>query len=259
MLILLSPAKTLDFSPTPVALHSQPQALEQSLLLVKRLQQLEAPALGSLMKVSDQIAALNVERYQDFEAPFALGQHEVKQALLAFKGDVYKDWPLDSYDDEDFQWAQAHLRILSGLYGVLRPMDLMRPYRLEMGTRLRNERGKNLYEFWGQRIAALLAQALQEQGDELVINLASQEYFRAVQTQHLPGQVVSPVFKDLKKGEYKIIAFYAKRARGLMAHYLIKNRVQDLEGLRAFSLNGYRYDEASSTEAEPVFLRDEPQ
>jgi cytoplasmic iron level regulating protein YaaA (DUF328/UPF0246 family) len=256
MLILLSPAKTLDFSPTPVSLHSQPQALDQSMLLVEQLQAMEPQELGSLMKISDKLAQLNAERYQDFEAPFALGQHEVKQALLAFKGDVYKDWPLGTYQEEDFQWAQDHLRILSGLYGVLRPMDLMRPYRLEMGTRMANERGKDLYAFWGERISALLADALKAQGDDLVINLASQEYFRAVQASALPGRVVSPVFKDFKNGKYKIIAFYAKKARGLMAHYLIKNRIRDLEGLRGFSLQGYSYDEASSTQEAPVFLRD---
>ena len=254
MLILLSPAKTLDFDPPQLRDHTEPELLDQTERLVSRVRELSLSELQKLMKLSDNLAELNFTRFQDF-APDHLLDQGSKQALLAFKGDVYRDWPLAEYSAEDFQFAQDHLRILSGLYGVLRPLDLMQPYRLEMGTRLKTDRGKNLYSFWGDRITAALNQALSDQGDDLVINLASNEYFKAVKPDQIEGRVISPEFRDYKKGEYKIIAFYAKKARGLMAHYLISRRVADLDGLKQFDLGGYAYDPESSTDDTPVFLR----
>jgi cytoplasmic iron level regulating protein YaaA (DUF328/UPF0246 family) len=255
MLILLSPSKTLDGAPSPLAAHTLPQALDRAQALIDHLRAMDAPQIAALMKVSDEIATLNVQRYQDFTTPFVINEG-AKQALLAFKGDVYKDWPLGSYTEEDFAYAQRHLRILSGLYGALRPLDLIRPYRLEMGTRLRTDAGKDLYQFWGAQITEALAAALREQGDDVVINLASQEYFAAVRPEALPGRVIHPVFLDLRGGEYKLVALYAKKARGLMAHDLIQRRVATPEGLRAFTLGGYRYDEARSTPDKPTFVRD---
>ena len=254
MLILLSPAKSLDFDPTDIAIHSAPQLLDESERLIKKLKSRSAKSLGRLMGLSDNLAELNFNRYQAYETPFKLNQG-AKQALLAFKGDVYREWPLDTYDSDDFEYAQQRLRILSGLYGALRPMDLIMPYRLEMGTALRTSRGKDLYKFWGGRITKALNESLQEQGDDLVINLASNEYFKSVVTKDINGRIISPVFKDYKNGQFKIISFFAKKARGLMAHYLIKNRIESVEGLTDFDLDGYFYDEPSSTPDAPMFLR----
>ncbi len=254
VLILLSPAKSLDFEPTDVALHTQPDALEDSQRLIDVMRKKSSASVAKLMGLSTKLADLNVERYRTYETPFVLNQG-AKQALLAFKGDVYRQWPLADYDDADFAYAQAHLRILSGLYGALRPMDLIRPYRLEMGTRLKTRRGKNLYDFWGARITKALNAALAEQGDRIVVNLASNEYYGSVHTKALEAQVISPVFKDYKNGTFKIISFYAKAARGQMAHYLLKNRIADPEGLTAFDGNGYFYDAETSTPDKPVFLR----
>ncbi len=254
MLILLSPAKSLDFSESSVQVHSVPQFLEDTDALIATLRAKSPADVASLMHLSEKLADLNVERYQTYERP-EQPDATSKQALLAFKGDVYRDWPLDTYDDADFAYAQDHLRILSGLYGALRPLDLIRPYRLEMGTKLETDRGANLYQFWGSAITDRLNETLRETGDETVVNLASNEYFSSVKKRELNAEIVSPVFKDWKNGKYKIISFFAKRARGAMAHYLLKNRVESLEGLRAFDDDGYRFDEESSTPAAPVFLR----
>jgi len=255
MLILLSPAKSLDFSPSTLDTHTEPELLDDSDRLIATLQKKSKKKVAALMSLSDSLAELNVERYQSYARPFRLNEG-AKQALLAFKGDVYREWPLDSYSEADFQFAQAHLRILSGLYGALRPLDLIRAYRLEMGTRLTTRRGKNLYDFWGSRITASLNKALAESGDELVINLASNEYFSSVKKKELDARIISPVFKDWKNGKYKIISFFAKRARGAMAHHLIRERVRDEAGLLAFTAQGYAYDPSSSTPDAPVFLRD---
>ncbi|MEL6182519.1 MAG: peroxide stress protein YaaA, partial [Myxococcota bacterium] len=247
--------KTLDFDPPELRLHTTPTLLDDTTTLVGRLREFSAAELGALMKLSDRLAELNFGRFQDFAPAHVLDQG-AKQALLAFNGDVYRDWPLETYSEEDFRYAQQHLRILSGLYGVLRPLDLIQPYRLEMGTRLATERGKTLYAFWGDRITqALNADLDQYSGKRWVINLASNEYFKSVKTTALNGRVVSPVFRDWSKGAYKVVAVHAKRARGMMAHDLIARRVTDMDGLKRFALGGYRYDEASSTDDAPVFLR----
>ena len=254
MLILLSPAKNLDFTPTDVTLCSEPEHLDDTDKLIGTLSKKSVKSVARLMSLSDKLAQLNVDRYRSYQRPFKLNDG-AKQSLLAFNGDVYRDWPLHEYANDDLEYAQAHLRILSGLYGVLRPLDLIRPYRLEMGTPLRTRRGKNLYQFWGKRITHALNGALEAQGDNLVVNLASNEYFSSVQTKHLDASVASPVFKDYKNGKYKIISFFAKRARGMMAHYLIKNRVGSLDGLQGFNFEGYRYDPKGSTAEAPLFLR----
>ena len=210
--------------------------------------------IGELMHLSDKLAALNVARYGSWQPDFTPAN--AKQALLAFKGDVYTGLAAEDFSEEDFDFAQAHLRMLSGLYGVLRPLDLMQPYRLEMGTKLANARGANLYEFWGERISDWLNEALAEQGDDILLNLASNEYFGAVKRKALNARIIDTEFKDLKNGQYKIISFYAKKARGLMARYVIKERIRDPEQLKAFDYQGYRYSAEQSKPDSLVFLRD---
>lgn len=256
MIVLLSPAKSLDFSPSRLDTATQPAALDQSEALVARMRRFDANGLRDLMGISEKLAALNVERFRSFATPFT--PSNAKQALLAFKGDTYRDLPLDAYDDADFEYAQRHVRILSGLYGLLRPLDLIQPYRLEMGTRLTTERGRDLYAFWGDRITEAVNRALAEQGDvrdDVVVNCASDVYFKAVDPGRLEGRVVKPIFKDYKKGTYKVISFYAKRARGLMADFVVRGRVATVQGLKDFEGAGYRFDPKGSTESELVFLR----
>ena len=207
------------------------------------------------MNISDKLALLNHERFQSFASSFS--KKNSRQAILAFTGDVYQGMNLSDWSAGDFTTAQENIRILSGLYGVLRPLDLMQPYRLEMGTSLVNARGKNLYQFWGDRITGLLNKDLEKSNSNVVVNLASNEYFSAVIPSGLNGQVISPVFKDEKKGKYKIISFYAKKARGMMADYIVKNKLKESEDLREFSTGGYAYDAESSTVDKPVFLRSE--
>ncbi len=207
------------------------------------------------MNVSDKLALLNHERFQSFASSFT--KKNSRQAILAFTGDVYQGMNLREWSAGDFATAQENVRILSGLYGVLRPLDLMQPYRLEMGTSLANVRGKNLYQFWGDRITGLLNKDLEKSNSSVVVNLASNEYFSSVIPSKLNGQLTSPVFKDEKKGKYKIISFYAKKARGMMADYIVKNELKDSEDLREFSTGGYAYDSESSTVDKPVFLRSE--
>jgi cytoplasmic iron level regulating protein YaaA (DUF328/UPF0246 family) len=215
-----------------------------------------APAkISSLMKISDKLAGLNADRYAQWSTPF--NADNAKQAVLAFNGDVYIGLQAQTFEQQDFDFAQQHLRILSGLYGLLKPLDLMQAYRLEMGTKLATSRGKNLYEFWGDIITTKLNKDLAAQGDNVLINLASNEYFKAVKPRNLDGMIVNPVFKDEKNGEYKIISFYAKKARGLMARYIIKNRLDDVSQLRNFDLEGYSFSAALSTPEQPVFVRAE--
>jgi cytoplasmic iron level regulating protein YaaA (DUF328/UPF0246 family) len=254
MLIVLSPAKTLDFeTPAPLRKHTQPQLLEQSRILNSVLRDIDAAGLGKLMAISEDLAQLNAQRNHDWAPPFAL--ENAKQALFAFRGDVYGGLDADSLSSADLAWAQQHLRILSGLYGLLRPLDLMQAYRLEMGTKLANPGGKDLYAFWGERVTQALNEALQAQGDRVLVNLASQEYFAAVKPKVLEGDIVTPVFKDYKNGSYKIISFFAKKARGQMAAWIIRERLDDPSALRAFSEDGYRYSKSLSTDATPVFTR----
>lgn len=255
MLFLLSPAKKLDYD-SPLAADyefEQPLFVAQATELIEVLKTKSEQEIADLMKLSDSLASLNVERYQAWEPSF--DQSNSRQAILAFNGDVYEGLEASTLNQKQLAWTNQHVVILSGLYGVLRPLDLMRPYRLEMGTRLATERGKNLYEFWNGQIADYLNQRLAEQKNPLIINLASEEYFKAVKKDVLKYPVVKCVFKEERDGAYKIISFSAKRARGLMCRYAIENGIDDLEGLKQFNLEGYSYDEASSSEDSLVFLR----
>jgi len=258
MLMVISPAKTLDYSTPPVTQsHSQPDYLAQSTQLIALLRQMSPAQISELMQLSDKLAGLNVARYASWQPPFTLDN--AKQALLAFKGDVYTGLAAEDFSEQDFAFAQQHLRILSGLYGLLRPLDLMQPYRLEMGTRLANPQGKDLYAFWGTQISQWLNQALAQQGGNLLLNLASNEYFSAIKKDALNAQIIDTEFRDLKNGQYKIISFYAKKARGLMARFVIKERVQQLEALKDFNAEGYYFSPPHSSENRLVFLRDTPQ
>jgi len=254
MIIVLSPAKTLDYA-TPPTLdeHTQPAFLEQSQLLIERLRALSPLDLGQLMGISDQLAVLNVTRYAEWSRPFTLG--DAKQAVLAFNGDVYEGLDASTLSAADLLFAQGHLRVLSGLYGLLRPLDLMLPYRLEMGTRLANPRGKNLYAFWGERLTAALNVALRETQAPALVNLASEEYFKSVQPPKLAVPVIQPVFEDWSSGRYKVVSFYAKRARGLMARFALVHRLQAPGALKDFSDAGYAYAASASDATRWVFRR----
>ena len=257
MLMVISPAKTLDYETAPVTdRHTLPLHLDDAQELIGVLRELTPAQIGSLMSLSDKLAGLNAARYASWHPDFKPGN--AKQALLAFKGDVYTGLAAEDFSDADFDFAQRHLRMLSGLYGVLRPLDLMQPYRLEMGTRLANARGANLYEFWGERISQWLNEDLAEQGDAVLLNLASTEYFGAVKRKALDARIIDTEFKDLKNGQYKIISFYAKKARGLMARYVIKERLTNPEGLKDFTYAGYRFAAEESSADRLVFLRDQP-
>jgi cytoplasmic iron level regulating protein YaaA (DUF328/UPF0246 family) len=256
MLTLLSPAKSLDYeSPLPIADSTQPRLKADTADLIGQLQSLSSADIVSLMRVSDKLADLNYQRFQDFADSFTKANS--RQAIFAFVGEVYQGMSLSDWSANDFATAQDNLRILSGLYGVLRPLDLMQPYRLEMGTRFENNRGKNLYQFWGDRITNLLNADLKKSNSDVVLNLASNEYFSAVTPSKLQGNLISPVFKDEKNGKYKIISFYAKKARGMMADFVVKNDLNQVKDLLQFNAVGYVYDAESSTAAKPVFLRSE--
>ncbi|WP_312951709.1 peroxide stress protein YaaA [Superficieibacter sp.] len=256
MLILISPAKTLDYQ-TPLATtrYTLPELLDHSQQLIKEARKLSAPQIGKLMSISDKLADLNATRFHDWQPDFT--PDNARQAILAFKGDVYTGLQAETFSEADFDFAQQHLRMLSGLYGVLRPLDLMQPYRLEMGIRLENARGKDLYQFWGEIITEHLNQALKAQGDDVVINLASDEYFKSVKSKSLHAQIVKPVFLDEKNGKFKVISFYAKKARGLMSRYIIEHRLTKPEQLTQFNSEGYFYDASASGEGELVFKRHE--
>lgn len=257
MLMVISPAKTLDYETPPLTdRYTLPLHLDDAQELIGVLREMTPAQIGSLMSLSDKLAGLNAARYASWHPDFSPAN--AKQALLAFKGDVYTGLAAEDFDAADFDFAQRHLRMLSGLYGVLRPLDLMQPYRLEMGTKLANARGANLYEFWGERISAWLNQDLAEQGDAVLLNLASNEYFGAVKRKALDARIIDTEFKDLKNGQYKIISFYAKKARGLMARYVIKERLTDPEGLKDFDYAGYRFAAEESSADRLVFLRDHP-
>ncbi|MEZ7911716.1 MAG: peroxide stress protein YaaA [Propionivibrio sp.] len=254
MLILLSPAKSLDFE-TPPHLHdhSQPDFLAESARLIGRLRELAPNELASLMGISDPLAELNVGRYAAWSTPFTPAN--AKPAVLAFNGDVYEGLDAGTLSAADLLFAQDRVRILSGLYGVLRPLDLIQPYRLEMGTRLVNSRGKDLYAFWGSRIAEAVNAAARASGSPTLVNLASDEYFKAVGARRVDVPFVQPVFEDWSKGTYKVVSFYAKRARGLMARYAVQARLDDIEGLKDFSAEGYAYDPEASSGERWVFRR----
>lgn len=256
MLLLISPAKTLDFeSPAPTNEYTQAGFLAESKLLIDELRALSPHAICSLMGVSEKLGLLNYDRFASWKMPFKPGN--AKQALYAFQGDVYTGMQADTFSDTDLVFAQRHLRMLSGLYGLLRPLDLIQPYRLEMGTAFANARGKNLYEFWGGSITEAINGQLAQLESDVVINLASQEYFGAVKLKQLKANVVTPVFKDKKNGNYKIISFFAKKARGMMSAYAIQNRITDPEILKQFTVGGYAYNPTLSRAQEWVFTRDQ--
>ena len=255
MLIVLSPAKTLDYSIDPKSNHTAPQFLSQSSKLIKTLKEKEPKDIASLMGLSDKLATLNFDRYQSWRASKVVSNN-TKPSMLVFKGDVYQGLDAENFNSNQLRFAQKHLRILSGLYGILRPMDVIKPYRLEMGTKLQTPKGKNLYEFWGSSIQDNVLDDLSSQKSDLLINLASKEYFSVLGKMPDYVNVISPVFKDYKNGKHKIISFYAKRARGLMAKWIIQQKIKDFEKLSDFNLDGYYYSEKESTLTEPVFLRD---
>ncbi|XTZ37767.1 peroxide stress protein YaaA [Salmonella enterica] len=256
MLILISPAKTLDYqSPLATTRFTQPELLDYSQQLINTARKLSGPQIKALMGISDKLADLNATRFHDWHPDFTL--ENARQAILAFKGDVYTGLQAETFSEADFDFAQKHLRMLSGLYGVLRPLDLMQPYRLEMGIRLENGKGKDLYQFWGETITNKLNEALAAQGDEIVINLASDEYFKSVKTAKLNAQIIKPVFLDEKNGKFKVISFYAKKARGLMSRYIIENRLTKPEQLTGFNSEGYFFDKDASAQGELVFKRHE--
>ena len=254
MLIVLSPAKTLDYTVDVKSNHTAPQFLSQSSKLIKTLKEKEPKDIASLMGLSDKLASLNFDRYQSWKAAKTVSS-DAKPSMLVFKGDVYQGLEADKFNAKQIKFAQKHLRILSGLYGILRPMDVIKPYRLEMGTKLKTEKGKNLYEFWGNSVQDNVVGDLTSQKSDLLINLASKEYFSVLGKMPEYINVVSPVFKDFKNGEHKIISFYAKRARGLMAKWIIENNIKDFEKLSKFNLDGYYFSKKDSTVTEPVFLR----
>ncbi|MEL7478390.1 MAG: peroxide stress protein YaaA [Pseudomonadota bacterium] len=257
MITVISPAKNLDYdTPAHIDTFTQPELLEHSEELMTVCRELSPQQIGSLMKISDKLSGLNAARFSEWAQPFT--PDNAKQAVLAFNGDVYTGLDAASLDEDTLSYAQSHLRILSGLYGVLKPLDLMQAYRLEMGTKLENTRGKNLYEFWGTVIAEKLNEALAAEGATQLVNLASNEYFKAVNKKALKAEIITPIFKDCKNGQYKVISFYAKKARGMMARYIMENQVTSLEALKAFDVAGYYFsEEATQKENEPVFLRAE--
>ena len=253
MIIVISPSKTLDFSSNAFNTHTLPRQLEQSQGLINTAKQLSTEELSSLMKISEKLSQLNWQRYRDFNLPFSLSN--AKQALLAFKGDVYGGIDSDNYTKEDFDFAQQHLRILSGLYGALRPLDLIQAYRLEMGTRLQNKHGKNLYEFWDNQVTELLSDDFSDSQNPTLINLASTEYFKVIKPKLLNARILTLAFKENKSGSYKTIGIHAKRARGLMTNYIIKNRITEPEQVKTFDLDNYIFNTSLSSEKEWVFSR----
>ena len=255
MLMVISPAKTLDFETLPTTSeHTTPDFLDDSAELIEQLREMSPHDVSALMKISDKLGNLNFDRFLSWDRKFT--PDNAKQALLAFKGDVYTGLDAESMSGDDLLWAQDHLRILSGLYGLLRPLDLIQAYRLEMGTKLANGRGKDLYQFWDGKITEALNQ--QQTGENLpvLVNLASNEYFKSVQSKQLTAEIITPVFKDWKGDKYKIISFYAKKARGLMVAYIIRNRLSDVEQIKNFDSEGYVYNPAMSSAREWVFTRE---
>ena len=254
MLLFLSPAKSLDYKTPPhVATHTQPAFLKQSEILIRQLRKLAPADIANLMDLSDPLALLNFNRYADWKLPFT--PENAKQAVLAFDGDVYDGLNAKTLSAADLDFAQQRVRILSGLYGILKPLDLMQPYRLEMGTRFANKAGKDIYTFWGERLLKAINAELDAMPHPVVVNLASEEYFKAAVGRKIKGQLIQPVFEDWKNGRYKIISFYAKRARGLMTRYAVLNRLSEPEGLKGFDEDGYGFVPEASDDKTWVFRR----
>jgi len=254
MLIIISPAKKLDNDTCAVtACHSQPELLEHAAELAAMMHDMDSFQLAGLMHLSIKLADLNMQRFQCWHRPFSASNS--REAIFSFRGDVYQGMDADSFSVDQLHFAQAHLRILSGLYGLLRPLDLMQHYRLEMGTKLTNARGRDLYAFWGSIITDALNRALAEQGDDILINLASGEYFKAVQPTGINGRIITPVFKECKNGQYRIISFNAKKARGLMSRYIIQHALSDPEQIKGFDLADYRFSPEMSEGDQWLFIR----
>lgn len=255
MLTVISPAKTLDFETPPGTRRAtQPEFLQRSAALVEDARKMNPDDIRALMGVSENIAQLNHRRFMNWGVPFSL--KNAKQSILAFKGDVYTGLEADTLGPDGLKFAQQHLRILSGLYGLLRPLDLMQPYRLEMGLKFANSGGDNLYQFWGSDLTQSLNKQLKKSGGAVLVNLASNEYFKAVRKRELDAETITPIFKDLKGDKYKVISFFAKKARGQMARFIIENELNDPDDLKKFRQDGYRYNKGQSTAREFVFTRD---
>lgn len=254
MLLVISPAKTLDYtSPVNTRLFTQAGFLDSSEELVGHLRQFSSQDISKLMRVSTKIAELNFQRYQDWSKDS--GEDNARQALLAFKGGVYLGLDAASFNTEDFRFAQQHLRILTGLYGLLRPLDLIQAYRLEMGTKLDTDRGQNLYQFWGSCITEGLNAQLKQLNSEYLINLASNEYFKAIKPKELNAQIITPAFKEYKNGDYKMIGVFAKKARGMLSRYIIKHQLTKPEDIKAFNIEGYKFSKKLSQGNTWVFAR----
>lgn len=254
MLIVISPAKTLDYdTPPKTKTFTIPDYLDDSQILIERARQYSALDIAELMQVSMKIAELNFDRFEQWHTPFT--PENAKQAVLAFKGDVYTGLDAETFSAADFKFAQSHLRILSGLYGLLRPLDLMQPYRLEMGRKVDSERGKNLYEFWGSKITEGINRQLKKLKTPYLINLASNEYFKSVKPKQLDGEIITPEFKDWKNGQYKMMGVYAKKARGQLSRFVIQNKLTDPEAMKAFNVDGYAFNEKMSSGNKWVFTR----
>lgn len=254
MLAILSPSKTLDFEDALACKeHTQPALLSDAKKLLAELKKFSAAELEELMSISSKLAELNRDRFQSFKTPFK--PTNARQALLAFRGDVYTGFELEEYRIADYRFAQKHLRILSGLYGILRPLDLIQAYRLEMKTKLKNPRGDDLYTFWGSKISEELNKAAKESRSEVLVNLASNEYFKAVDRDHLELPIVTPVFQENKGKELRVVALFAKQARGAMANYIVTERIKKPEDLKKFSVDGYRFNAKLSSEKKFVFVR----
>jgi len=254
MLLVISPAKKLDIqTETLINKYTQPELLEHSKLLVDTLKKKSIEDLIKLLNISYGLAETNLEYYKNWSYPFNL--NNAKQAILMFKGDVYVGLEANTFSKEDFDFAQAHIRILSGLYGLLRPLDLIKPYRLPMGTKLINPRGKNLYDFWNNIITQALNKALKQINSNILINLASNEYFKAIKPEKLNAHIITPIFKENKNGKQRVISFYAKKARGLMSRFVIKNKITTHEELKNFNLEGYKFDSQQSTDDKLIFVR----
>ncbi len=257
MLITLSPSKGQDFeTPGLSKKYSKPTDLKDSELLIKELRKLNSKQLQELMTVSENIAQLNVDRYKTFNPPFTT--KNAKQALFAFKGDVYSGLDLETFTEDDYAYAQDHLRILSGLYGCLRPLDLIQPYRLEMKTKLKNDRGENLYQFWDDRITKSLNKELKKQKESVLVNLASNEYFKSVKPKLLEGRLLTINFKETKDSKTRVVAIFAKRARGMMADYIVRNRIESSEDIKKFKQGGYKFNKSLSDNKQWTFERPQP-
>lgn len=257
MIILLSPSKGQDFTHSfPETPHTVPRFLKDSQVLIDELRKFDSIGIQNLMSVSEKIAALNVERYQKFTTPFT--QNNSRQALFAFTGDVYSRINCHTYSEDVLHYAQKHLRILSGLYGCLRPLDLIQPYRLEMKTKLKNSRGKDLYQFWGERITDILNKDLEKDNTPLLVNLASNEYFKAVKPKLLTHRLLTINFKEIKNGKARVVAIFAKQARGMMTDYILNNTITDPEDIKQFSTAGYSFSDSDSDEKQWIFSRQQP-